>query len=91
MNIYAQAALEIIKQQEAIIGPVALDQAKRVKTIKISESNEVTIIGDGKSALNELVQEYSKIFGKASIEVCKDAIREIEPPIPTDNLPDILH
>jgi hypothetical protein len=48
------------------------------------------IAGDPKETLIKLVKQYEQLFGQASIEVCKDAIREMKPPIPVDQLPDLL-
>lgn len=73
-----------------IIGPLALDQVKKVSGIKILNADEVQITGDGKAVLTHLISQFEKFFGKASIEVCKDAVKEINPPIPSDQLPDIL-
>lgn len=90
MNPHSIAAVKIIKAQLAIIGPIALDQAKNVSGLKIIDLEKIEITGNGKAILTNLVIEYSKFFGRASIEVCKDALKEIRPPIPQEELPEIL-
>ena len=89
-NLYSQIVNSIIKSQEQIIGPVAYEQARKVAGIKISSSGEVSIEGNSKDVVKNLVVQYEHLFGRASIEVCKDAVREIKPQPNPDDLPDIL-
>ena len=90
MDPIAQAISRIIKEQEAIIGPVALDQAKKISGISAVSVDEIKIHGDGKEILEHLVSRYEKFFGKASVEVCKEAIEPIRDQLPQTQLPDIL-
>jgi len=90
MDIYIQLAEKIIKEQQTIIGPVALDQAKKVTGLSASSVDEVKIQGNGKDVLEHLVEQYEKFFGKASIEVCKEAIESLLDKISPNQLPDIL-
>lgn len=90
MDIYSLAISQIIKQQELIIGPLALNQAKGVSGLNIITDENITIKGDGKTVLENLVKQYARLFGQASIEVCKDAVKEINPPVPSNDLPEIL-
>ncbi len=90
MDIYSLAAIQIIKEQQAVIGPIAVDQAKRVPGLSVDTMGDVKIIGDGKETIAKLVGQYEKFFGEASVQVCKDAIKEVKPPIPNDELPEIL-
>ena len=91
MDILAQAAERIIQEQERIIGPVAVEQASRVQGISLNWSKrEVKLEGDEKSVLEKLVKQYAMLFGKASIEACKEAIHPIYGKIPPTDLPDIL-
>lgn len=87
---YIEAAKKIIKQQESVIGPLAVDQARKVAGLQVSETGDLSLTGNGKDILAHLVEQYEHLFGQASIEVCKDAVREVKPPIATDDLPDIL-
>ena len=90
MDPVAQAVSRIIKEQQAIIGPVALDQAKKVSGLSVTSVDDVKIAGNKKEVLGNLVNQYSKLFGKASIEVCKEAIEPLSEKIPASDLPDIL-
>jgi len=90
MDIYTNAVSLIIRQQSTIIGPLAIDQARKVAGLEIVGENEFKLSGNGKQILEKLVQEYSRLFGQASIEACKDAIKEIQPAVPADQLPEIL-
>lgn len=90
MDTYQNAISQIIKQQQMIIGPVAIDQAKKVTGLNIDDVEHVAVKGDGREVLASLVRQYSKLFGQASVEVCKDAVREIKPPLSREDLPEIL-
>lgn len=90
MDPVAQAASKIIKEQQAIIGPVALDQAKKVSGIEISGNDDVKIVGSKKQVLESLVKQFEKLFGKASIQVCKDAFAPFSEKIAVTDIPDIL-
>lgn len=67
-------AVKIIKEQELIIGPIAWIEARKVKGLQIRE-DEVRILGKTKPVLEALVSRYARLFGDASIQVCKDAVR----------------
>ncbi|TSC86860.1 MAG: Uncharacterized protein G01um10147_735 [Microgenomates group bacterium Gr01-1014_7] len=90
MDPVAQAVSNIIKEQQAIIGPVALDQAKKVSGLEVSSADDIKVSGNKKEVLGNLVNQYSKLFGKASIEVCKEAIEPLSDKIPASDIPDIL-
>ena len=90
MDQLVLAAQQIIKAQQSVIGPIALDQLRHVSGLTVDTPNDVTIPGNPKKILAELVDKYAEFFGQASVEVCKDAVREVTPPIPSSDLPDIL-
>lgn len=90
MDAYATAISKIIKEQQAIIGPIALDQAKKVTGLTVEGAFDVKITGNKKEVLESLVNQYAKLFGKASIEVCKEAFFEVSEKIPSSDIPDIL-
>ena len=74
MDVYAQIALKIVSAQEAIIGPVAVEQAERVPHIKIDwNKHEIKIDGDESQAITALVEAYQQLFGQVSKEVSKEA------------------
>jgi len=91
MDIFAQIAEKIIKEQETIIGPVALEQARKVAGLIINwEKHEVVLEGDKKEIVEKLVEQYEYLFGQASVEVCKDAVKNLLPKIPQDQRPQLL-
>ncbi len=90
MDPVAQAASKIIKEQQAIIGPVALDQAKKVSGMTVTSADDIKITGSKKQALEGLVRQFEKLFGKASVQVCKDAFSMYADKIPASEVPDIL-
>ncbi len=89
MSVYAQIAVKIIKEQESIIGPIALEQAKKVPGLSVDWSKgEVKITGNEQATIQNLVEQYQHLFGKTSVEVCKDAIKGLS--VPADSLPALL-
>lgn len=91
MDIYIELAKKIIKAQEDVVGPLALEQAKRVSGVKLGNSSQdVALEGDEKDAVNRLIKQYEGLFGQVSIEVCKKAVRDIILSTPKDQLPPLL-
>ncbi len=90
MDPYVEAVSRIIKEQQSIIGPIALDQAKKVAGLQIGGADDIKIIGNKKEVLSGLVGQYAKIFGQTSIEVCKEAFSPVSSKIPSIDTPDIL-
>lgn len=91
MDIYSQLAEKIIKEQEGIVGPVALEQAKKVQGLSVDwPKHEVKISGNQKEVLEHLVEQYQHLFGRASVEVCKDAVSSIVGQLPKDQIPPLL-
>jgi hypothetical protein len=91
MDIYAQMAAKIIKEQESIIGPIALEQARKVTGLNVDwQKQEVNIAGDESAILEKLVEQYQHLFGQTSVEVCKDAVKSLKSEIPPDKMPPLL-
>ena len=90
IDSYAQLVGQIIKEQETIIGPIALEQAQKVSGLKVNNLHEINISGNAKEVLENLVKQYAKLFGQASIEVCREAVRDVKTKISRDDLPAIL-
>lgn len=83
----------IVQQQKGIIGPLAVVQANKVTGLKVDDTGGIKVEvteSDSAKLLNALINRYEELFGKASIEVCRDAVKEIKPVIPTKELPPIL-
>lgn len=91
MNIYLELARSIIKAQENVVGPLALEQAKRVSGVKVGNtSQDVVLEGDEKDAVNRLVKQYEGLFGKVSLEVCKRAALPITSSTEKNLIPPLL-
>ena len=90
MDIIPQLAEKIIKEQESIIGPIALEQARKVDGLEVISDNKVKIVGNSKEVLQNLVDQYAKLFGQASIEVCREAVRGIIGQGQRDQIPQVL-
>jgi nitric oxide reductase large subunit len=91
MEIYSEIAKRIIKQQENIIGPVAVEQAEQVPNLKVDwEKHEVAVSGDGAKVIDALVEQYKQLFGNISVEVCKEAAGPLISKLPEGHLPKTL-
>lgn len=91
MNVFGQLVEEIIKDQESIIGPIALEQAQKVPGLKIDmEKHDVQFAGNQTDVVEKLVEKYKEIFGQASVEVCKEAARKILIGVSKENIPSLL-
>ena len=90
MNKYNVAVLKIIEEQQQIIGPLAMDLARRTAGILVVSDHEISISGDPKQALEGLVLQYQKICGRASVEASKDALRRSQAALLPDDIPTIL-
>lgn len=90
-DTYAQIAQKILEQQETIIGPVAIEQAKHVSSISVDwPKRSVKVSGDGARAIDELVHQYEHLFGRLSVEVCKEATMSLVAQLPPDKQPKTL-
>lgn len=91
MDTILQIPLRIIKEQELVIGPLAWDEARKVSGLTVDQShNSVSFTGDSKDIVNRLVAQYERLFGRASHEVCKDAVQDLIAEMPPDQVPSSL-
>ncbi|MBI3282861.1 hypothetical protein HYZ70_02185 [Candidatus Curtissbacteria bacterium] len=92
-NTLKMVVKSIVEHQFAVVGPLALEQANKVPGLKASDGGNISVEiqnGDTKTMLTQLVKRYEELFGLASVEVCRDAVKEVKPSIPQDELPEIL-
>lgn len=91
MDPFSQAAEKIIREQESVIGPLALEQARRVNGLKVDlDKHQVSFSGNRTEVLEHLVQQYQKLFGQASVQVCKDAVRPYISKMSPNEVPALL-
>ena len=90
MSTLDQIATKIIKEQELVIGPLAWSEAGKVKGLRIvnTDSGEVQISdGDEKQVIDRLVAQYERLFGRASHEVCREAVANMIAQLPPAEVP----
>ena len=86
--MYQKIINAIVEQQEEIIGPFALAQARTVQGLEVS-GETITIKSDNpKKTIENSVLAYAELFGRAIVELSKEAISKVK--APSDILPDIL-
>lgn len=91
MDVYEQIAVKIISGQEAIIGPVAVEQAQQVSGMKVDwGKHEANIDGNKAKALEDLINRYKELFGQISVEVSKQAAASLMSQLPANALPEML-
>ena len=90
-DVYAQIAVKIIAGQEAIIGPVAIEQAQQVTNMKVDwPEHKVSISGNEVKVIEELINRYKELFGQISVEVSKQAASSLMKQLPANALPEML-
>lgn len=88
---FNEIPIRIIKEQELIIGPVAWEEAGKVSGLSIDQSHSsVSFAGDERDIINRLVAQYERLFGKASHEVCREAVQDLLAELPPDQIPSSL-
>lgn len=83
----------IIEHQQAVMGPLAIEQANKVSGLSVSDGGGINVQITNKNTatlLSDLVARYEELFGRASVEVCKDAVKEVTPKVDPAELPKIL-
>jgi hypothetical protein len=89
--VFSRIAVKIIEQQEAVIGPIAIEQAQQVTGINVDwASRSISFIIDPAAAINNLVEQYKVLFGQISVEVCKEAASQLIQQLPPGQLPESL-
>ncbi len=91
LNYFPQIAIRIIKEQELVIGPLAWDEARKVRGLQVVNENELTLMnGDPKSVIDRLIAQYERLFGRASHEVCREAVQDLIAEMPPEEIPSSL-
>jgi hypothetical protein len=91
MDVYSQIIERIIKQQESIIGPVAIEQAESVPNLDVNwKEHKVSVKGDGAKVIDNLVEKYKDLFGRVSVEVSREAAGSLLDQLPKNQLPKTL-
>lgn len=90
-DLYQQIVEKIISEQENIIGPIAIEQAGRVKGLKVNwPKHEIVFKGNESAIIEELIEQYRDFFGQVSVEVCRHAVKKLVSQLPPDLQPALL-
>jgi hypothetical protein len=90
-NIYTEICSQIIKEQEKIIGALAIEQANQVTGLTVDPATyHCTVSGDGSVVIDDLIEQYRDFFGHAAVEVCKEAASRFISKLPAEELPSSL-
>lgn len=92
LNDQAQSFItRIIQEQETVIGPLAWEEASKVSGLQIDLNNHgINLEGNTTEIIEKLVAQYENLFGRASREVCRAAVRPLLSQIPADQIPAVL-
>ena len=92
MSTLSKIAAKIIKEQEQIIGPLAWEQVKSIPGLKIidKKGGDVSLEGDEKQIIDQLVARYDRLFGRASHEVSREAVLSLISDLTPDQIPSSL-
>ncbi len=92
MAPFDQIPEKIIEEQELVIGPLAWSEAGKVQGLRVDRSRHEAAFtnGDPKEAINKLVAQYERLFGRASREVCREAVVDILAHLPPSEIPSSL-
>jgi hypothetical protein len=90
-NIYTEICSQIIKEQQQIIGNIAIEQAQMVVGLSVDPTSlHCTVEGDGSKVINDLIENYREFFGNAAVEVCKEAVSGLVNKLPDNEKPYLL-
>ena len=92
IDVFNQISIRIIKEQEALIGPLAWSEAAKVPGLKVLDpkAHTVSVTGEPKEVINSLVARYEQLFGRLSREVSREAVVDLTADIPTEDIPTSL-
>lgn len=87
-KVYENLVISIIKYQESIIGPIAIERATSVTDLKLNWADKsVQITGDPMKVIDQLVEQYRQLFGQISVEVCKEAVGRLAQQLLPEQVP----
>jgi len=88
---FGQVVLRIVEHQTKLIGPLAVDLAKKAGGIEFSSEKQVIIYGDPRKVLGNLVDQYKTIFGDLSVQVSRRAVKTLTIEFSAGELPEVLN
>ena len=79
-DILQSITVRIIREQELVIGPLAWIEAAKVQGLQVIDQRAGTLLITDPyptQVVDRLISQYEKLFGRASHEVSKDAVKGI--------------
>lgn len=93
-DLFQNIATRIVREQALIMGPLAWVEAQKVSGLAIVDSNGdkfIEIKSDSKKeVVNELVDRYDRLFGRASHEVSREVVATLVADMPPEDVPESL-
>ena len=92
-NLLQEITVRIIREQELVIGPLAWIEASKVTGLTVIDQRAGTVLitaTDPNTVINNLVAQYERLFGRASHEVSKDAVKSLIANVPVAEIPSSL-
>lgn len=77
MDNLTKIANRIVEEQEQVIGPLAWREAGKVQGLTVEKNGRSRVAisaPDGRQVVDRLVAQYEHLFGRASSEVCREAV-----------------
>jgi len=88
---YGQVVDKIIEGQVKLLGLLAITKAKNVDGFQIDDEGRViSISGDPKQIIHNLVLKYEEVAGETASKMCKIAISKLKEEYPGLELPEEL-
>ena len=78
VTLYEEIVVRIIREQELVIGPLAWVEAAKVQGLQVIDQRAGTILFTDASqgaVVDRLIAQYERLFGRASHQVSKDAVK----------------
>jgi len=92
-NLLQEITVRIIREQELVIGPLAWIEAAKVPGLTVIDQRAGTVFlsdVEPNTVIDNLVAQYEKLFGRASHEVSRDAVKSLLANIPASEIPSSL-
>jgi hypothetical protein len=88
-DIYNKILSRIIQEQEMIVGSLAWEIAVSVKNLVVvdKQTYQISITGEPKNIINDIVARYQKVFGMLAIDVSKQAVFDVLADMSIEDIP----
>lgn len=77
-SLFEEIVVRIIREQELVIGPLAWIEAAKVQGLQVIDQRAGTILftdSNQGAVVDRLIAQYERLFGRASHQVSKDAVK----------------